>query len=490
MTIINSDIDFHSLFYPRNIVFIGASPVPGKWGFVIPANIIRGNYEGRFYPVNPNYSTLFGMPCYPSLSAIQGEVDLVVVTVPANHVPAIIDECISKRVKSIVVITSDFSETGSEGALLEKEIASKTKAHGINLVGPNTMGIFNAYGRLNILMPYIKADPGHVSIVSQSGNVGTQIMGECSKNGIGISKVISSGNEANIKCEDYISYLAEDDTTKIIALYIESFKDGQKILNICRKLKAVKPIIVYKSGKTHGGKLAAASHTGAMAGSIEIYRSVFKQCGIIEADSTEEMIDIIGGFLALPLPRGNRVGILTIGGGWGVIAADECETHGFILPQLSDDIFNKLNEFLPKYWSRRNPVDMAAFLSMDAFPKAMESMASWDGVDSVLSLGSGVSTYNFFDYTDLIDKFGLKKEEVEFVLQKISAYMQKRGESLSKLMNKYNKPVLHVESGGEDDAYRNMREYNHVVFRSPERAVKVLKKMYDFYKIRERMNKA
>jgi acyl-CoA synthetase (NDP forming) len=489
MTIQNTDIDFHTLFNPHSMAYIGASPVPGKWGFVIPANIIRGNFEGRFYPVNPNYSTLFGMPCYPSLSAIQDEVDMVVITVPANHVSSVIDECISKKVKNVIVITSDFSETGAEGALLEREISLKTKANGIDLVGPNTMGIFNAYGKLNILMPYIKAHPGHVSIVSQSGNVGTQIMSECTKNGIGISKVISSGNEANIKCEDYISYLAKDDTTKIIALYIESLKDGDKILKICRNLKADKPIIVYKSGKTSGGKLAAASHTKALAGSIEIYRSVFKQCGIIEADSTEDMIDIIGGFLSFPLPTGNRVGIITIGGGWGVIATDECETQGLSVPPLSDEIYSKLNELLPKYWSKRNPVDMAALLSMEVYPKAIEAMVSWDGVDSVISLGGGVSTNNFFDYRDLIERFGLNKEEVEGVSQKVNAYMQKRGASLSTLMKKYNKPIMHVELGGEGDAYHNMKEHNHIVFKSPERAVMVLKKMFDFYKMRKRMNK-
>jgi acyl-CoA synthetase (NDP forming) len=488
MTTQNTNIDFHTLFNPQSIAFVGATSIPGKWGFVIPANILRGNFEGKFFPVNPNYSTIFGMPCYPSLSAIQDEVELAVITVPANHVSAVIDECIAKRIKSAVVITSDFSETGNEGALLEKEIALKAKAGGVDLVGPNTMGIFNAYGKLNILMPYIKAHPGYVSIVSQSGNVGTQIMSECNKNGIGISKLVSSGNEANIKCEDYISYLVNDETTKVIALYIESLKDGQKIFKICRDLKAAKPIIVYKSGKTHGGKLAAASHTGAMAGSIEIYRSVFKQCGIIEADSTEDMIDIISGFLSFPLPKGNRVGIITVGGGWGVIAADECETYGFSLPQLSDEIFYKLNELLPKYWSRRNPVDMAAFLNMDAFPKTIESMLAWDGVDSVISLGGGVSTINFFDYGDLIERFGLKKEEVDLIFNKVTAFMQGRGESLSKLMKKYNKPILHVELGGEDDAFHNMREYNHVVFKSPERAVKVLKKMFDFYKMRERMN--
>jgi acyl-CoA synthetase (NDP forming) len=488
MTIKNTNINLHTLFNPSSIAFVGATPIPGKWGFVIPANIIRSGYHGKFFPVNPNYSTIFGMSCYQSLSSIREDIDLVVITVPAKKVSGVIDDCINKGVKCVIVITSDFSETGKEGALLEKEIATKAKDGGLTLVGPNTMGIFNSYCNLFILMTYVKTDPGYVSIVSQSGNVGTQIMSDCSKNGIGISKVVSSGNEANIKCEDYISYFTSDDKTKVIALYIESLKSGKRILDICKELKASKPIIIYKSGKTHSGQLAAASHTGAMAGSIEIYRSVFKQCGIIEAESSEEMTDLIGAFLVYPLPKGNRVGVVTLGGGWGVITADECESQNFVLPDLPEQICAKLDELLPKYWSRRNPVDMAAVLSMEIFPKAIEHMASWDGVDSVISMG-GVSPVLFYDFGEYSERFGLKKEDMNILSQKVTEYINIRRDSILKCMKKYDKPIIHVEIGGDDHAYQNMMEYNYIVFKSPERAVKVLKKMFDFYKMRERMNK-
>jgi acyl-CoA synthetase (NDP forming) len=489
MSSLNTEIDFQKLFHPRNIAFIGASSVPGKWGFVIPANIIKGGFKGKFFPVNPNCSSMFGLPCYPSLSDIKEEVELAVITVPAKLASSVIDECIVKKVKSVVLITSDFSETGKEGALLEKEIAKKTKAAGVTLVGPNTMGIYNAYSKLNILMPFVEAFPGYVSIVSQSGNVGAQLMTECVKHGIGINKLISSGNEANIKCEDYISYLVTDEKTKVIALYIESLKEGQKFINICKEFKAAKPIIIYKAGKTQGGKLAAASHTGAMAGSTEIYRSVFKQCGVIEAESIEEMIDIIGGFLSYPVPKGNKVGIITIGGGWGVIAADECESHGLNLPQLSNDILTRFNSLLPKYWSRRNPVDMAAILTMDVYPKAIEIMASWKEVDSIISLGGGVPMSTFFDHGSFTERFGLKKEDVDLMLQKVSLLIKEHKESLLKLMKKYNKPIFHVESCKEENVCQTMKEYNLTLFRSPERAVKVLKKMYDYHNMYERMNK-
>ncbi len=489
MNSINNKLDIQTLFNPSAIAFVGATPVPGKWGFVIPANIIRSHYKGAFFPVNPNYNSIFGLPCYPSLSAIKEDVDLVVVTVPANKVSGVVDDCINKCVKCVIVITSDFSETGKEGALLENEIAEKARKAGLTLVGPNTMGIYNSYRNLFILMTYVKTDPGYVSIISQSGNVGTQIMSDCSKNGIGISKVVSSGNEAIIKCEDYISYFASDEKTKVIALYIESLKSGKRVLDICRDIKASKPIIIYKSGKTHSGQMAAASHTGAMAGSIEIYRSVFKQCGIIEAESSEEMTDLVGAFLAYPLPKGNRVGIITLGGGWGVITADECEARGFVLPELPAAIISRLDEMLPKYWSRRNPVDLAAVLSMEIFPKAIELMASWEGVDSVISMG-GVSPVLFYDFGEYSERFGLKKEDMDILSQKVAEYINVRREAILSCMKKYDKPIIHVEIGGDDNAYENMREHNYIVFKSPERAVKVLKKMFDFYRMRERMNKA
>ncbi len=489
MQITSTKINFEKLFHPDSLAFIGASPVPGKWGFIIFANILRGGFQGKIYPVNPGYANLFGMPCYPSISAVREKVELAVITVPAKNVPPVIDECIAKGVINAIIITSDFSETGSEGALLEQKIVEKSLSAGMTIVGPNTMGVFNAYGKLNILMPPIKTESGYVSIVSQSGNVGTQIMSECLKHGIGISKLISSGNEAMIKCEDYISYLIKDKTTRIIVMYIESLKAGRRFIEICRDLKAAKPIIIYKSGKTEGGKSAAASHTGAMAGSTEIYKSVFKQYGIIEAESTEEIIDLIGGFMSFPIPRGNRVGIITIGGGWGVITADECENHDLKLPDLSVDVYNKLDKLLPRYWSKRNPVDMVAVLSMEIYPKIIEAVVSWDGVDSVISLG-GPSPAGFFQYDDMADKSGIKKEQVALISEKIHEQINERKKIVSEFMKKYDKPILHVEMSTAEDIRQNMKKYNYTTFMSPERAVRVLKKMVDFSKARDRMNKS
>jgi acyl-CoA synthetase (NDP forming) len=483
----DNKIDFDKLFNPRSLAFVGASPVPGKWGFIILANILRGAFPGKIYLVNPSYSDLFGMPCYPSVSAIKDDIDLVVITVPAKNVPKVIDDCLAKGITNAVVITSDFSETGKDGAALEKIITEKAKSGGMSIVGPNTMGIVNGYFNLNILMPPIKIEPGFVSIISQSGNVGTQIMSECLRHGIGVSKFVSSGNEAMIKCEDYLSYLLTDDLTKVIVLYVESLKEGKRFVQICREHKASKPIIFFKSGKTQAGQLAAASHTGAMAGSIQIYRSVFKQCGITEAESTEEIIDLIGGFLSFPVPAGHRVGIITIGGGWGVITADECEAHELKVPDLSVEVYDKLNSLLPKYWSKRNPVDMVAVLSMDIYPKIIEAVTAWDEVDSVISLG-GPSIADFFEFGDIAEKLGLKMEQVSFMAEEIHRLIDNQKKIILEFMKKYNKPVFHVEMGTAEEIHRNMKTNNYITYKSPERAVRVLKKMAEYGEMKNSMN--
>lgn len=491
MTTRNAAVDFDKLFNPESMAFIGASKTPTKWGFIIMANILRAGFRGKLFPVNPNYTSLFGMDCYPSLSAIKQDIELAVITVPAKQVPGIIDECIEKRILNTIVITSDFRETGSEGAELERIITEKAAAANMGLIGPNTMGILNAYSDLNILMPPVHTERGYVSIVSQSGNVGTQIMSECLAKGVGVSKFVSSGNEAQVTCEDYISYLAEDDNTKVIVLYIESLKEGRKFLDICRNIKAAKPIIMYKSGKTSGGMSAAASHTGAMAGSIDVYRSVFRQCGIIEAESTEEIIDLICGFVSYPVPKGNKVGIVTIGGGWGVITADECESQGLILPELPDEVCDKLDAVLPKYWSRQNPVDMVAALSVKSHLESINAVAAWDGVDAVIGLGGGtVSSYiRMFAEDGMGERLGLKKEEVDSYLKIVNQEATDYKKSLGELMKKYDKPIIHVEIGHEDTAYQNMKDYNFTVFMSPERAVRVLRKMVYYSHVREKMNK-
>jgi len=487
----SKNIDFKGLFNPKTIALIGATVFPNKWGFIVLANIIKGGYEGKIFPVNPNYDNILGIPSYASLSKIDEKVDLAIITTPAKTVLGIIDECIAKGIPNAIVITSNFSEVGEEGTLLEKEVVLKANAGGMNLVGPNTMGIYSSSVNLTALMPPINPLHGSVSMVSQSGNIGTQIMDWCESQGIGFSKFVSSGNEGDICCEDYLEYFGSDNETDVIVLYIESVKDGNRFLEIAKKTSQKKPIILFKGGKTNAGMSAAASHTGALAGSIDIYRTAFRQAGIIEAISTQEIVDLIAGFLSFPLPKGNRVGILTRGGGWGVITADECEANGLELPSLSTNIFDKFNKILPQYWSKGNPIDMVAVVQTEPFIECLNILASWKNVDSVISLGGMVddSFLKSFNDQKFLDHMGISGSDMKLVSDQFKEECVKLKQLTKGLMDEFDKPIISIEIGNGHNSKENLIEHGFATYPTPERGVYVLHKLYEYASFRNRVGR-
>ena len=454
------------------------------------ANIINAGYHGELIPVNPNRESILGLKCYSSLLDIDKQVDLALITTPANTVSKIIDDCIVKNIPNAVIITSNFSETGEDGARLEREIVSKARAAGMRLVGPNTMGIYSSSVSLSALMPPIKPLPGGVSMISQSGNVGTQIMSQCFEKGIGFSKFVSSGNEGDLCCEDYLSYFGKDNETKLIVLYIESLNDGRNFIEIEKEIMPSKPVIVFKGGKTSAGMLAAASHTGAIAGSFDVYQSAFRQSGIIEATTTEEILDLIGGFMSFPLPRGNRVGILTRGGGWGVITTDACEACGLEVPPLSREILNRLDKRLPDYWSRGNPIDTVADMSEDSFLECLDALVSWDEVDAVISLGgsSGNKLFENLMNERILKYLGTSKEEINSLADQMLKGWNKVNEITANLMRKHNKPIINAGIRSDEQTREIMMNCGYITYPTPERAVRVLRKMYEYYSIRTKMS--
>ncbi|MCD6570744.1 MAG: CoA-binding protein [Deltaproteobacteria bacterium] len=476
---IDDNINFNAFFYPKTIAMIGATPSPGKWGFIIMMNIIKGGYTGRLFPVNPGYREIFGLPCFPSVNNIEEEVDLAIIAVPAaNMIPAI-DDCIKKSISSAVVITSGFSETGAEGTMLEKEMVEKASRGGLRIIGPNTMGLFSAQVSLTALMPPVTPLKGKVSMISQSGNVGTQILGWGREMGVGFDKFVSSGNEGDIKCEDYLRYLGSDSQTEVIVLYLESLEEGKTFLDIARDIVKEKPIIVFKGGKTDSGMAAAASHTGAMAGSINIYQSAFRQTGLIEVSSTEEIIDTAGAFLSYPIPMGNRIGILTRGGGWGVITADACEASGLQVPKLPEEVIKKIDEILPQYWSRGNPVDMVAVITSEPYLKCLEILMSCDVIDGIISLGGalGESFGKSISDPNVLSIMGLSQEDVTRFRAELAAESSMINKTTKELMEKYKKPIVNVSIGG---GKRTIEEHKFITYPTPERAVRVMKYLVEY----------
>ena len=475
--------NFDKLFYPGSIAVIGASEANPKWGSLIITNILDGGFKGPVYPVSSTHDTVYGLKAFKSILEIPGPVDLVFVATPANTVMEILRECVTKGIRDVVVISSGFSETGSKGALLEKQIIKFAANHSMNIVGPNTMGMSNLHWNLHGTGAYLRPNPGGISIIAQSGNIGSQIMIWAEKEKIGISKFVGSGNEAVLKVEDYLEYFNRDENTSVILMYLEGVDDGRKFLDIAKNACFNKPVIALKAGRTEGGGRAAQSHTGAMAGSFQVFESGMKQAGITVAMNPTELLELAAVFDCFPLPGGNRIGIITLGGGWGVITADECEERGLCIPPLPDNIKKIFDAKLPPFWSRANPVDLVGHFDYTLFNEAIEAMISSDEYDALIVLGLlGVVKFGI-EFGNAAYRMGFLSEEQFRLNEGLSREVDtKILDMILEMMNKYNKPIYPVSfaSYPEDETMyiKSGSKYKVIVYKAPELAVLCLSKQY------------
>ncbi len=389
--------DFDSLFNPRSVAVVGASNVPGKWGHTIAVNILGGGYAGRLFMVNPGERKVLGFRSYASLRDIGEPVDLVMVTIPARHVQGIVEDAAASGMRNMVVISSNFSEVGPEGAELERRLAEAASGAGITIIGPNTMGIYSSPASLCAVGSPTTPLKGGVGFISQSGNLGVQLLSWGRTRGVGFSRFAGSGNAANTDMHDYLRYLGSDPETSVIALYLEGLRDGRRFLEVAREVSAVKPIVVLKGGRGKQGSRAARSHSGALAGQLELYEGMFEQAGVVEAEHSEEFIDLVAAFDALPRAVGGKVAIMTMGGGWGVVASDACDREGLELAELPESLIRRLDEFLPSFWSRGNPVDLVGNLSRSSHFRAMEELVGSDRVDILIVMGALLGKQLFWD---------------------------------------------------------------------------------------------
>ncbi len=380
--------DFTRMFNPDAIAVVGASNALGKWGFTIPMNIVGGSYRGELLMVNPTEENVLGFPTFPTLTDIGRPVDLVIVTIPGRKVETVVEEAAALGIKNVLVVSSNFSEAGEEGAGLEKMLARTANEHGITIIGPNTMGIYSASSSLCALGTPVFPLAGRVGFISQSGNLGVQLLDWGKDRGVGFSRFIGTGNSANTGIAEYLEFLGEDHMTDIIVLYIEGMQDGRHILEAAEKITPRKPIIVLKGGRGEQGSHAARSHSGAMAGSMELFHGMVEQAGMIPVETSEELIDLATAFSSLPLPKGDRVVIITMGGGWGVVAADACDREGVQLAPLPDELIEDLDTFLPEFWSRRNPVDLVGNLRRSDQLRAIDSIMKNDEIDLLIMMGT------------------------------------------------------------------------------------------------------
>ncbi|HCY86097.1 MAG TPA: CoA-binding protein, partial [Desulfobacteraceae bacterium] len=333
-----ASIDLKALnacFYPESIAFVGASASPGKWGHMLPTNTFAREFGGKVYLVNPKGGKIMGRKVYKRLSEIKGNVDLAVVTVPADRVMDLIPEMAEKNVRGMLLITSGFREVGEEGRQLEDALIEKARQAGILVLGPNTMGVCNPHANFYSTAANAYPLPGSTALVCQSGNMGTQLLAFAEQQDIGIRAFSGSGNEAMVTIEDYMEAFERDELTRTVVLYLESVKDGRRFFESASRVSKKKPVVVLKGGRTEMGEKAASSHTGAMASDAKVFNSACTQAGIIQVEQPMELLDLSAVFSSLPLPKGNRVAIMTLGGGWGVVTTDLCAEHGLEVPQLS-----------------------------------------------------------------------------------------------------------------------------------------------------------
>jgi len=377
-----------AIFSPRSIAVVGASRHPGKIGYEILRNLIVNEYQGILYPVNPNAIGIHGIRAYPSILAIPEPVDLAVITVPADLALEAAEACGKKGVKGLVVITAGFREVGGVGIEREARLTALCRQYHLTMIGPNCMGVINTQPDVRMDATFAPTPPlrGGISLVTQSGALGIAILEHAKTLGVGFAKFCSLGNKAQVSLNDLLQMWRGDPDTKIILAYIENFGNPKNFVRIARATTKEKPVIAVKSGRSEAGSRAAASHTGSLGGSDLAAEAVFAQTGVLRAASIEELFDLAMAFSLQPLPRGNRVAIVSDAGGPAIMCVDELVAHGMRLADLAPSTQAFLRTWAPPEASLRNPIDLTPQGSLEDYRKALDAVLSDDGVDAAIAI--------------------------------------------------------------------------------------------------------
>jgi acyl-CoA synthetase (NDP forming) len=459
------------LFNPGSVALIGASNNLAKWGFhVLSLLITKGGRH--IYPINRNEAEVQGLKAYPSVSQVLGPVDLAVITVPFVEVPAAMEDCARKGVKVAVVISGGFAEVGGEGARIQREVVEIARKAGIRFVGPNCMGHFDTSADF-FTVPYLPpVSKGPLALIAQSGNTSQTVVYMACEIGLGFSKYVSSGNEADLHFEDYLEYLARDDETKVILGYIEGLKEGRRFFELAKEVTRKKPVVIMKAGRTEAGAIAARSHTASLAGSDVVCEAAFKQSGVIRVEEAGELIDMALVLLGQPLPRGRRVGVISSGGGAAVITADALMRQQLVLPQLSADTIEKLNALLPPRWSHVNPVETGG----DPFSyECLWALLEDENVDAAFIIGGGGVNASYAKWVSLPDSVS---GQIDQYLEEAEASELNDVDRAIELMKKYHKPIIFANTGiptpRKGKVYEKLQREYIIPFLTPERAAKAL----------------
>lgn len=382
----------HSLdpiFRPKSIAVVGASRREGSIGRELLHNLIEYNFHGKVFPVNPNAEAIHSVKAFPSVSAIPDAVDLAIIVVPRDLVLEVVEDCGRKGVKGLVVITAGFGETGEEGRRIEAELRALVRRHGMRMIGPNCMGVINTDPEVRLDATFAPTLPleGRIGFMSQSGALGVAILNIARQLDIGFSYFVSMGNKSDVSGNDLLEYWEFDPRTDLILMYLESFGNPRRFLQVARRVSKRKPIVAVKSGRTPAGARAASSHTGALITSqgLDVATdALLEQCGVIRVDTVEALFDLAMGFVKNPLPRGNRLAILTNAGGPAIMATDTAIRLGLSVGKLSERTTRELRRLLPPEASVANPVDMTPRADRSLFEACARAMLEDADVDMLL----------------------------------------------------------------------------------------------------------
>lgn len=467
--------DLTPLFAPRSVAVIGASNDALKWGGSLMRNLVIGGFEGPIYPVNGRGGTVCDLPAYTSIDDLPEAPDLALVALSSDHVNGVIEQLGARGTPVALVVAAGYSEIGEAGARAEAELVRTARESGVTIIGPNCMGMLATHRKLHAVgFMKLSPQPGGLSIISQSGNIGVQLVTRAQRRDIGIDKYVTVGNQAATSALDVLDALGDDPDTTAVLAYLEGIADGRRFVDVMRRITPKKPVVVLRGGLTEYGNRAAASHTGAMAGAADVFMAAARQAGCFVRTGPDESMDLALCLSALPLPAGRRIAVMTLGGGWGVLAADEVARAGLELAELEPAVLEALDEQLPGYWSRANPVDLVAATGPDLAATTLTTLAESELVDAVVVLGILRSPSTGWTSDDpmaagVIGGPGLGRfnpEEIAF-LERVTALMDSTGKPI------INVPLRPLEAATFPGGLR----YDPVMLYSPVAAVRALAAM-------------
>ena len=449
-------------FKPKSIAVVGASKNPTKIGHAALKNILISDYQCKLFPINLNEDEILGLKCYKKLTDIPVPIDLVLISVPAPIVSQILSDCVKKKVKFVIIISSGFSEIGNNEG--EEEIKKLVAGTGIRILGPNTMGYKNASDNLDSSFVFGMPRKGNLALISQSGALGMGMIYLANNEFVGLSKIIGVGNKLDIDDDDLIDYFSKDSETKVIGLYVEGIRRGRDFMNSIKGCN--KPVLVVKAGKSTAGARATASHTGSMAGSDEIYSAAIEQAGGIRCRDLVELFDMARALAGQPPAKGNRIGIITNGGGLGILLTDACEANDLIVPKLSPVTFKKIEKIIPGLVKPNNPIDLVADAGFYRYWSSTRALLEDPNIDGIIVASVHAGYARPREYTGAILKM---------------IHQQK-------LHQEYQKPILGCWVGGREfeDLVLDLKAVGVPIYPSSWRCARA---MYGLYLEGQRLKK-